>query len=102
MIPPISPLASISGVASVGATNSSPVSASREGSFANLVENAIDRVELSRGAADQAVNRFVTGQEDELHSTVLTVQRAEMEFELALQVKNKVVQAYQEIMRMQV
>lgn len=102
MIPPISAPASIAGVTSVRATDSARVSASREGSFAHLVESAIDRVELSRGAADQAINRFVTGEEDELHSTVLTVQRAEIEFELALQVKNKVVQAYQEIMRMQV
>ena len=41
-------------------------------------------------------------QSEELHATALAVQRAELAFDLFLQARNKVVQAYQEIMRMQV
>ncbi len=51
--------------------------------------------------ASKTVQKFVTGESEELHSVALGVQRAELEFELFLQVRNKVVQAYQEIMRMQ-
>ena len=45
---------------------------------------------------------FLTGGNEELHSVALAAQRASLEFELFLQVRNKVTSAYQEIMRMQV
>jgi flagellar hook-basal body complex protein FliE len=48
------------------------------------------------------VERFLSGEGEELHTTVLATQRAELAFEMFLQARNKVVNAYQEIMRMQV
>lgn len=72
------------------------------GGFHSVLEGLIGRVEQSRGQAQQAVNGFLTGTNEELHSVALAAQRSELEFELFLQVRNKVVQAYQEIMRMQV
>jgi flagellar hook-basal body complex protein FliE len=47
------------------------------------------------------VEGFLSGDGQELHSAVLAVQRADLAFELGLQVRNKVVSAYQEIMRLQ-
>ncbi len=70
--------------------------------FQNLFQQAIERVEGARAGAEEATNAFLTGESRELHSVALSVQRAELELELALQVRNKVVQAYQEIMRMQI
>ena len=78
-----------------------PGRASRTGEFQQLLAGAIERVETSRSAAGEGVRQFISGESDELHGTVLAVQRAELSFELFLQVRNKVVQAYQEIMRMQ-
>jgi len=75
---------------------------SPSGGFGAVLGSAIDRVELSQTAAAQSAERFLSGEGEELHETALAVQRAELEFELFLQVRNKVVQAYQEIMRMQV
>ncbi len=66
-----------------------------------LFNNAINQVESARNQADQSVNDFLSGEGDDLHSTILSVQRADLEFQLAMQVKNKVVSAYQEVMRMQ-
>jgi flagellar hook-basal body complex protein FliE len=86
----------------ISASLESTAQAGRSGGFAKILTQAVDRVELSQTAADQAVNRFLSGEGDDLHGTALSVQRAELEFELMLQVRNKVVQAYQEIMRMQV
>jgi flagellar hook-basal body complex protein FliE len=43
----------------------------------------------------------LTGQNEELHSAILAVQQASIAFDLGVQVRNKVVDAYQEIMRMQ-
>jgi flagellar hook-basal body complex protein FliE len=51
--------------------------------------------------ASASVERFLSGEGEELHTTIMATQRAELAFELFLQARNKVVSAYQEIMRMQ-
>lgn len=105
MIPPITPMpniANLESVSGISSTRSVQPSGPASAEFGNLLEMAIDKVEMSHNTAETAVNQFVSGEESEIHSTVMAVQRAELDFELALQVKNKVVSAYQEIMRMQV
>jgi flagellar hook-basal body complex protein FliE len=47
------------------------------------------------------VERFLSGDGEDIHTTVLATQRAELSFEMFQQVRNKVVSAYQEIMKMQ-
>ena len=58
-------------------------------------------MESRRSDANQSVQNFLTGDGEDLHSTVLAVQRADLEFDMLMQVRNKVVSAYQEVMRMQ-
>jgi flagellar hook-basal body complex protein FliE len=70
--------------------------------FQSILADAVQRVENYRHTADTAVQRFMTGEDEELHKVAIATQQAEVSFELFLQVKNKVVQAYQEIMRMQI
>lgn len=70
--------------------------------FRDALSDAVRRVENYRAGADGAVERFLAGEGEDLHSVALATQRAELAFELFLQVRNKVVQAYQEVMRMQV
>ncbi len=72
-----------------------------ETSFGNLFEQAVQRVEQTQLDSREKVDRLLRGEEQELHEVVLASQRAELSFEYFLQVRNKVVQAYQEIMRMQ-
>jgi flagellar hook-basal body complex protein FliE len=76
--------------------------ASPGGEFQNVLRSAIQQVEASRASADSAVHSFLAGENQELHSTILSTQKAELQFEMFMQVRNKVVSAYQEIMRMQV
>ncbi len=71
------------------------------GGFQNTLQDAIKNVESFRQSADKGVEAFLSGEGEELHQVALAAQRAELAFELFLQVRNKVVQAYQEIMRMQ-
>lgn len=71
------------------------------GSFQDLLEGSIGKVEQVRNDASQAVDRFLAGDGEELHSVAIAGQRAELSMELFLQIRNKVVSAYQEIMRMQ-
>ncbi len=75
--------------------------AGKPGEFESILNASINRLESLRGDAAQSVDQLLSGQGEELHSALLATQRAELAFELGLQIRNKVVQAYQEIMRMQ-
>ena len=70
--------------------------------FAALFEQAVSRVNQYQKSADVAVERFLTGEDEDLHRVAMVTQQAEVSFELFLQMKNKVLQAYQEMMRLQV
>ena len=71
------------------------------GDFSGVMQAAIGKVEQYRADANQSVENFLSGEGGELHTTVLATQRAELALEMFMQTRNKVVQAYQEIMRMQ-
>jgi flagellar hook-basal body complex protein FliE len=70
-------------------------------SFKNVLNSAIGEVENARSDATKSVEQFLSGNGEDLHSTILATQRAELEFQMFMQVRNKVVSAYQEIMKMQ-
>lgn len=94
-------------ISSVGSAASPPLAGapgagSRSGDFQKVFESAVNKVEGLRVGAEQSAERFLSGESEELHQTALATQRAEIAFDLFLQVRNKVVQAYQEVMRMQV
>lgn len=72
------------------------------GSFPQILQSAIQHVASSSAAANSAVENYLSGATQELHSTILATQNAELDFEMLLQVRNKVVSAYEEIMRMQI
>ncbi len=74
---------------------------SKPGEFQSVLNTAIQAVESSHTEAQTAVNQFLTGETEDLHKVALAGQRAELTSELFLQVRNKVISAYQEIMRMQ-
>jgi flagellar hook-basal body complex protein FliE len=75
--------------------------AGKPGEFQSVLEGTIQQLEATNNDATDAVQKFLTGENEELHTTVLAAQKAEIAFDLGLQVRNKVVSAYQEIMRMQ-
>ena len=98
-ISPIQP-ASIQPIGPIEIGGSAPSSAGGS-DFHNMLQNAIGTVENARDNANQSVQNFLSGEGDDLHSTVLAVQRADLEFDMLMQVRNKVISAYQEVMRMQ-
>jgi len=71
-------------------------------SFQSMLKNAVNNVEASSAKADSAVAGYLSGGNQELHSTILATQNADLNFEMFMQVRNKVVSAYEEIMKMQV
>jgi flagellar hook-basal body complex protein FliE len=97
MLDPVSAISSISGLGPL-----QPLApAGKPGEFQSVLEGTIQKLESVNNDAADAVQKFLTGENEELHTTVLAAQKAEIAFDLGLQVRNKVVSAYQEIMRMQ-
>ena len=95
---PILPISSPALPSSIPAASPSSSGGS---SFKDVFTGAVQSVETLGQNASASVQRFLSGEGEELHSTVLATQRADLAFEMFMQVRNKVVSAYQEIMRMQ-
>jgi len=97
----ITPISSpaVASAAVAGAT--APKAAGPAAEFSSILSDAIGRVDQSNKAAQQKIDQYLSGENDEVHETVMGIQRNELQFELFLQIRNKCVQAYQEVMRMQ-
>ncbi len=70
-----------------------------EGGLAGGFGQLLDNVEQTSAEANQAVSAMVDKTGD-VHDAMIALQRAEMAFEFTVQIRNKFVQAYQDIMRM--
>jgi flagellar hook-basal body complex protein FliE len=95
------PISSIVGIPGTPAADriTSPVSGSG-GDFGSALKSAIQHVDNYQQDANNSIQQFLQGN-GELHNVALSTQRAEMTLDLGLQVRNKIVSAYQEVMKMQ-
>lgn len=78
-----------------------PAPASGGADFASSLGRMIDGVERTGAEANSAVGRMLDGSGD-VHEAMIALQRADLALSLTVQVRNKLVSAYQEIMRMSV
>jgi flagellar hook-basal body complex protein FliE len=69
-------------------------------SFSDVLGGAIGQVETSQQNAKTAAMEFLAGGKGDVHTVALASQQAELSLELFQQVRNKLVSAYQEIMKM--
>lgn len=76
--------------------NSSKIS-----SFSDLLKTYIKNVDMEQRRADKIIEEFLAGKRD-IHEVVLAVQKADISFRLFMKIRSKLIEAYQEIMRMQV
>lgn len=76
--------------------NSSP-----QASFVDVLKQSIEKINQDFAQADQNVQEFMLGQGD-IQDVLMSVQKVNMEFRLAVQIRNKLIEAYQEIMRMSI
>ena len=96
----ISSLPGTSLEAGAGLPGAAPSAASGDAFMASLKE-AIAKVGEAQAQADGSVQALLTGQTTNLHETMIALEKADVSFQLMLQVRNKIVGAYEEIMRMQ-
>ncbi len=70
--------------------------------FAGILNDSVAKVNEYQVQADTAIKETVAGRNKNIHETLLTVERADTSLKLMMQVRNKILDAYREIMRMQV
>lgn len=71
-------------------------------SFASVLKDTINQVNDAQVGADQMAAKLAGGENVDLHQVMIAGQEANITLQAALEVRNKVIDAYQEIMRMQV
>lgn len=70
--------------------------------FGNSLRHAIDRVDEAQKAADGQIEAFVAGEQENLHEVMIAMNEAKLSFQLMTEVRNRLLETYQELMRMQV
>ena len=86
----------------VGSIGDAAGTGSAGGSFGSLLSDKIGALNDMQNTAADASQALATGQATDVASVVTTVEQAALAMQLAVQVRNKAVDAYQELMRMQV
>ncbi len=71
-------------------------------SFKSLFKQAIAEVNRLQSEADDLATKLAAGDIDDVHRAMIAMQKAKLALDLTVQVRNKVIEAYQEVMRMQV
>lgn len=70
-------------------------------SFTSLLNSKLDEVNQKQIESEGAIEGFINGEDIDIHEVMLASEEAKMSIELAVQIRNKIVEAYQEINRMQ-
>ncbi|NPV06700.1 MAG: flagellar hook-basal body complex protein FliE [Anaerolineae bacterium] len=103
MIHSIQPVEGPERAPSAGGAGSKVAASSPSGpSFGAVLERALDSLDALAQESDRLAEAFAAGEDVEVHQVMLAMQETQIAFELAVQVRNRIVDAYQEIMRMQV
>lgn len=86
-----------------GGVPAGPSAASRnQEQFSNLFTDVLQQVNGQQNAAQQGVTDLAVGATDNLHEVVLNVAEADLAFQLVLEIRNRLISSYQELLRMQV
>lgn len=72
------------------------------GAFGKVLEKSLGEVNDLQLKADDAIRELAVGKTEDLHRTMIMIEKAELSFKLMMKVRNKLLEAYQEIMRLQV
>ena len=72
------------------------------GNFGDALENGLARIDAAVRDSDRVVDDVVAGKVDDLHEVALRLKQSELSFRFAMEVRNKLVDAYREVMRMSV
>jgi len=71
-------------------------------SFSDVLHSSLERVQRLQAEADTAVEDLTLGRQTDIHSTMVATEKAGIALELALQIRNKLLNAYETLMRQQI
>jgi flagellar hook-basal body complex protein FliE len=81
--------------------SSKPTPVSQSKTFAEILQRAVNSVNQLQIQADQSINDLASGKQTDIHQTMIAMEKAEISFELLMQIRNKIIAAYETIMRTQ-
>lgn len=91
------------GLPDLNLPSTKPAKAEQGGTpFSEILGTAIQEVNDLQSQAGEQVQKAMTGEMTDIHTAMIAVQKADVSFQMMMQVRNKLVSAYQEIMKMQV
>jgi flagellar hook-basal body complex protein FliE len=94
---------SVGSIANTGAVDGTAAGTAAPGqSFLNALGDAVGQLNTQMGAADAAMTNFASGGSADLHTVMLQMQEASISLKAATDVRDKLLEAYQEIMRTQI
>lgn len=70
--------------------------------FSNILNEAIDKVNTLQLESEALTNSFLSGETDNIHNVMIASSKANLALQMTIQVRNKVMDAYNEIMNMQI
>ena len=73
-----------------------------KGSFSDMLSHMVREVSTKQHVAGDSVNALLSGRNVRLHQTMIAMEEASVSFQLMVEVRNKLLESYQEMMRMQV
>jgi flagellar hook-basal body complex protein FliE len=71
-------------------------------SFAHTLKESIEKVNHLQMEADHAIQEMAVGHQQNIHQTMIAMEKASVSFQLMMQVRNKIITAYEEMTRMQI
>jgi len=71
-------------------------------SFRKTLKNALAKVNELQLNSDNAIEKFATGESDNLHELMIAIEEAKIALQFTIEVRNRIIEAYQELIRMQV
>ena len=70
--------------------------------FKEVLSQALQDADSAQKLSDGQIEKVLTGEIQDVHSAMIAMQKADLSFQMMLQVRNKLIDAYQEVMRMQI
>lgn len=71
-------------------------------SFGQMLKGSLERVTQLQNEADSSIDNLANGTQTDIHQTMIAVEKADVSFELLMQIRNKLISAYDKVMRMPV
>jgi flagellar hook-basal body complex protein FliE len=79
-----------------------PSVSKKEQNFSDFIKSTINQVNDSQAEGDLAIQKLHSGEAQNLHDVMISVEQADISLRMLVQIRNKAIQAYEEIMRMQI